>query len=602
MSDPFSAAVAPPATPLAPTGPPSPPRRRNWPWVVAIGLFVAFVYTVALLGFWFFSRGTRSPDTRITHGTVLEIDLGAPLSEGPPETDFGPFAPPGGSSIWELRQAIAAAASDSDIAGILLRISNPLIGWGSAEELLGYLDRFRESGKPVHALLPGDLVGDLDYFLATGADRIWINPETGIAINGLIAESQFYRGSLEKLHIEPQVIMHKEYKSAGEPFANSQMSEYMREALAAVLATFHDRFFERVTTRRAIDSARLDTFVAAGLATAADLVELGLADELGYADQVEATIATEAGVGDYHGTRLSKYLETLPEASSGRRRIAVVFGEGAVVAEAAQSPFPFLTGSLLSGPLVARNIRDAARDSRVAAILFRVNSPGGSAVGSDLVRREIENARTAGKPVVVSMGDVAGSGGYWVAMDANAIVAQPTTITGSIGVVFQKFNLEGFYEWLGTGVGRVATAPRAGILSAGPWNPGDREAVEGWMDQVYDSFTGSVARARELELQYVLEIARGRIWSGRDALERKLVDRLGGIDDALEIAKELAGLEPERDVPLVVFPRPKTLFQLFFEDGWVNSGPLPTRAAILDWVNRVATPRVAALAPEFRVR
>jgi protease-4 len=310
--------------------------------------------------------------------------------------------------------------------------------------------------------------------------------------------------------------------------------------------------------------------------------------------------------------------------------LALVFGEGPVLTDAPPSALPFLESRLLAGTRVADHIREAAEDDSVKAIVFRVNSPGGSAVGSDVVRRAIEEARAAGKTVVVSMSDVAGSGGYWVAMAADAIVAHPTTITGSIGVVFTKFNFDPFLEWIGTRMERIETHPGADALGFGPLGEQERQRILAWMEEVYDLFTGHVATERELDPARVQEIAQGRIWSGRDALEIGLVDRLGGLDDAFALAKEKAGLDPDRKYPLELFPRQRTLFEALFSNGWgtaveaargelsalagLRRGPLGAGGAageggvlgsgeaLEGWMRRAAAPQVLARAPEIRIR
>jgi protease-4 len=309
--------------------------------------------------------------------------------------------------------------------------------------------------------------------------------------------------------------------------------------------------------------------------------------------------------------------------------LALVFGEGPVLTDAPPSALPFLESRLLAGTRVAEDIREAAEDDSVKAIVFRVNSPGGSAVGSDVVRRAIEEARAAGKTVVVSMSDVAGSGGYWVAMAADAIVAHPTTITGSIGVVFTKFNFDPFLEWIGTRMERIETHPGADALGFGPLGEPEKQRILAWMEEVYELFTGHVAAERELDPARVHEIAQGRIWSGRDALEIGLVDRLGGLDEAFALAKEKAGLDPDKKYPLELYPRQRTLFETLFSGGWgtavdaarglrtlvgLRVGPLGTGnaaqaggmlgsgEALEEWMRRAAAPQVLARAPEIRIR
>ena len=504
------------------------------------------------------------------------------------------------------------------------------MGWASAEEVLAHLDAFRESGKPIYVLLEGDILDDLTYFLATAADRVWIAPATAAAINGLAVESPFFRGTLDKLHIVPEVIMMGNYKSAGEPFLNYEMSPYMRESIQAVLDTTRQSFVERVAARRQREPAADRERARADGAHRAR----GGRGRARRRDRLPRPGRGRAGRGDRH-RRVPRHRRRASTASAREPRsapvgsgdrLALVFGEGPVLTDAPPAALPFLESRVLAGTRVAEHIREATEDDSIKAIVFRVNSPGGSAVGSDVVRRAIEEARAAGKTVVVSMSDVAGSGGYWVAMAADAIVAHPTTITGSIGVVFTKFNLDPFLEWIGTRMERIETHPGADALGFGPLGEPEKQRILAWMEEVYGLFTGHVAAEREIDLERVKEIAQGRIWSGRDALEIGLVDRLGGLDEAFALAKEKAGLDPEEKYPLEIFPRQRTLFETLFSSGWGTAqrgaararggaalGPTAARRghrsgrrarqrALEEWMRRVAAPQVLARAPEIRIR
>jgi protease-4 len=598
--------------------------------IVAVVLVILFLAPIAL--FWFFVRSLEGEPVRVEKGSVLELDLATVTGEGPAGVDLGPFFSGGAMSLWDLTRTIDAAADDDDVVAILLVMRGSFMGWASAEEVLEHLDAFRDSQKPIYALLEGDVLDDLTYYLATAADQVWMAPATAAAINGLAVESPFFRGTLDKLHIVPEVIMMGNYKSAGEPFLNYEMSPYMRESLQAVLETTRQSFVERVAARRGREPAQVESTLERAVLTAREVIDAGLADEIGYLDQVEAALVEATGIDEYRGIDAHAYRSARDRSggSGSGDRLALVFGEGPVLTDAPPSALPFLESRLLAGTRVADHIREAAEDDSVKAIVFRVNSPGGSAVGSDVVRRAIEQARAAGKTVVVSMSDVAGSGGYWVAMAADAIVAHPTTITGSIGVVFTKFNFDPFLEWIGTRMERIETHPGADALGFGPLGEQERQRILAWMEEVYDLFTGHVATERELDPARVQEIAQGRIWSGRDALEIGLVDRLGGLDDAFALAKEKAGLDPDRKYPLELFPRQRTLFEALFSNGWgtaveaargglsalagLRGGPLGAGGAAGEggvlgsgealeyWMRRAAAPQVLARAPEIRIR
>ncbi len=580
--------------------PDDPAKKRKGCLIVAVVLLLLLLIPVTL--FWLMVRSFEQQETHVDGGSVLEINLSQLSGEGPAEIDFGPLFSVPLFSLWELGRVIDHAATDDDIVAVRLLPSGASVGWAAAEEILSHLDSFRDSDKPVHALLESDIVVDLEYFLATGADRIRVPAESAAAINGLAAEAHFYRGTLDKLHIEPQVFMYKEYKSAGEAYANYEMSPYMRESLEVLLEATHDLFVKRVSERRGLPIDSIHAFLERGLAPARALVEAGLVDNLGFREDLEEELGGIDGSDGYRGISVGDYLASLPDTTRRGEKIALVFGEGPVVTRASSSLFPLLSTRILAGNRVAADIREATADDQVRAIVFRVNSPGGSVLGSDLVRRAVVSAQAAGKPVVVSMSDMAASGGYWVSMEADAIVAQATTITGSIGVLFTKLNLDGFFAWLGTHVERVATSPAAHVLSTGPLDESEEAGIRAWMDEVYASFTGHIATARGLDPEKVQEIARGRVWSGQDALELGLVDRLGGLREAFEIAKEKAGLDPLVEYGVTVFPRPKSLFTRLFEgDLEAPSMPILERSALIEWARGLAAPQVQARAPHIRI-
>ena len=577
--------------------------------LLAVGLMVCIGLGVVLLG-WLAIRGMGQTTVNVERGSVLDVSLSGSFTEGPSEVDLGLLFGASGQSLWDLRRGLRLAAEDPDIAGLRLRIGGGLLGWAGAEEVLSMLDQFRASGKLVWADLGADMIGDGDYFLATGADRIFVTPEAASVVNGVAVEAQFYRGTFDKVHVEPQVIMYKEYKSAGESFANYEMSDYMRESMTAVLSSIHDRFVERVVDRREIDEVALVEFLSLGMAPGSALLEAGLIDDLAYSDEIEAAFSEVLG-SEYRSVSMRRYLEAnRPRRGSGKR-IAVVFGEGPVVTSAPDGLFPFVSTRVLAGSRVAAHIRKAAEDPRVAAIVFRVNSPGGAVVGSDLVRRAVEQARENGKAVVVSMADVAGSGGYWVAMSADSIVAHSTTMTGSIGVVFTKLNVDPFFEWVGTHTDRLTTSPAADMFGSGPMDESEIDGVRAWMDAAYDSFVEKAASSRGIERSRMYELAKGRVWSGRDAHERNLIDELGGFDVAIELARNLAELD--EGAPLVVVPRQRTFFEQLMEQSGSSVGiakvltgdvslVLPGEDEIRAWLRWVGRPQVQARMPDILLR
>jgi protease-4 len=502
-------------------------KPRRWPWIL---LALAGVLSApALIGVGV-AIGLSDKAAEVESGTMLELKIAGGFSEGPnPTADiFAELSPGKLSSIWELRNALRRAADDDAISGLLIEIESVAMGYAAMGELVDELERFKASGKPLHVLVRTDTVGEGAAFIAAAGSKVWATPEAMWMVNGLHADVEFYKGSLDKIHVEPDFIMFKEYKSAGEPYSREEMSEYFREALTDVVGDIQGNYVDELVAMRGMDRGAFMRLFNAGGFTPAQALEVGLVDELGYLDQVREAMLAEAGIEEWEGMSLGKYLKhsAAPEVPEGAHRVALIFGEGPIVATGGDASI-FGGGAQIAGPKVAASIREAAEDEDVEAIVFRVNSPGGSAVGSDLIWREIERAQEAGKPVVVSMSTVAGSGGYWVSMGADAIVARPDTITGSIGVVFGKFNVRGLYEWAGAHVDSVSFAENAGIMSPfSTMSESQRALMTDLIGAMYDDFTAKVAEGRGLPVERVRELAKGRIWSGVDALENGLVDRL----------------------------------------------------------------------------
>jgi protease-4 len=580
------------------------PKRSGRRWLVALVILVVLVVFCGGLALLLF--GALASAERVTSGTVLELTLRGEIEEAPDPMSAlqlpGLAGPP---SLWDIRTAIDRAAGDDKVVALRIDVESVAAGWPVAEELMVAIDRFRAANKPVHAFLRGDFVDDLDYVLAAGADKVWLAPEAGLLFNGFQAEVTFWRGTLDKLGIEPQYFMFKEYKSAGEPMSRYQMSDAFRESIDELLRDLWSRALDRVAERRKLDRDRVVAEANRGLLTAAEAKEAGWVDGLGYEEDVRDGLRASTGADSYHAVSVRKYLQQSGDPGKGDK-VALVFGSGVILSTAEESPFE----SYFSGPRVADAIRKAADDSSVKAILFRVDSPGGSAVGSDHVRRAVAYARKErNKPVVVSMGSVAASGGYWVSMGADGIVAWPNTVTGSIGVVFGKLNLRGLYQLVGANVDTVQVGDNADILSfVETMTPAHEERIKAWMTAVYESFKGHVAAGRNLAPDRVEEIARGRVWSGTDALDRGLVDRLGGYDEALALLRDKAQIAADRPLQLVVYPKPRTILDLLLsEDDMVRLPALlrarqdPLRAVELA-LGDLAHPGVQLLAPAVRLR
>ncbi len=561
---------------------------------------------------------------KVPDHAVLELSLKGELRDGLPDSPFQELADGGVNSLWRLRQALDSAARDTRIEALLLQFDSPQLGFGEMQELSGLLDRFRASGKPVVAHLGSDFADDRVYYLALSADKILTVPQTALFVNGFRAEVTFWRGALEKLGIVPNVLMFKEYKSAGEPFSRYSMSDAFREAIQGLLDEFQATLEARISLRRAMLPVQVKAGLSLGLMTGSEALKTGWIDGFASLDEVKEVVMELASHEEYNGVSMKTYLRAVrtaarrPKFRLGKQppKVAVVFGEGPIVASEREEGLGALMGGakVFYGPEVARNIEAAGDAEDVAVIVFRVNSPGGSAVGSEAVHAAIEKVRAKGKKVVVSMSSYAASGGYWVSMGADRIVAQPTTITGSIGVVFMSFDVRGFYDWIGAHVDTLSSTPGAGILSSVEDFEGKaKERMTAWMGEVYDVFKSGVSEGRNLSADEVEERARGRVWTGRAALKRGLVDELGGMDTAIAAACKLAKLGDPSKVTVEAFPKKDLMSQIF---GEIFGANLKLRAAsartpFRHWsgisidrqlIRLLKQPRVLALAPWIEIQ
>jgi len=510
---------------------------------------------------------------KVPSRTILEADFEQPLIEDVPETPTARFSLADRLTVRDVVDAIDRAADDDRVKGMVARVGAVQMGMAQTQELREAVLRFRARKK--FAIAYAETFGEFGpgngaYYLATSFDQIYLQPSGDIGLTGLMLESPFVKGTLEKLGMRFHGDHRYQYKNALNMYTETKFTAPHKEALEKVLNSWFGQLRDGISTARQIPADQFQSLVDKGPYLGKEALDAKLVDGLAYRDEVYDQ-AKKKGGGDVEFLYLKKYLERAGRPHAKGKTIALVYGSGGVVR--GKSDYSPVTGSQTMGSdTVAGAIRAAVRDKDVKAILFRVDSPGGSYVASDTIWREVVNARRAGKPVIVSMGDLAGSGGYFVAMAADKIVAQPGTITASIGVLGGKILTHGFWDKVGLSWDEVHNGANATMFTGlQDYTPAEWQRFQGWLDRVYQDFTRKVADGRKLPQERVLEIAKGRIWSGEDAKVLGLVDELGGFDTALNLAKKAANIAEKEDVKIVVFPRQKTLFESIMERGGADN-------------------------------
>ncbi len=518
-------------------------------------LLASFLMMVVMGGFvvWALVQGPR-----VASHSVLLLRFDGDVRERVEPTFWNLLKDDKAVSLKHVVDSLRRAADDPRIVGVLLDIRNPVISLADIQAIEAAMATFRASEKWNAAFLEtageGDR-GDAAYALAVTADEVVLAPSGDINLVGLRAEVPFIRGTLDRLKIRAYVEKRSEYKNAANTFTETQMTAPHREALKSVIDDLQRDEIAHLAARRNVSLEVVQGWLADGPLGAADAAERKLVDRLAYWDELLVEAQKEAG-------RDEPFLELSAYAKNGGRfehgpKLALVLGDGEIHRgeSAGQS----------EGDMGSDTLTDAfrqARDEGVKGVLFRVNSPGGSYIASDLIRREVQVTREAGIPVVVSMGSYAASGGYFVAMGANKIVAQPATITGSIGVFQAAFiTREALNHWLGITFDTYEAAPNAGFFSwLDPPTDDRKERLKRSIDRIYQDFVTKAAEARGVTPEALDKMAHGRIWSGRQAKELGLVDELGDTEVALDILKGLAGLPAKGNVTLKVYPEPESPF------------------------------------------
>lgn len=513
---------------------------------IVIGLLVVFLVLLVWAAW---------KPARLESHSVLVIDADGEIDEQRPLNILGALSGAVVPVMHDYVDAIDSARNDPRISGLVVRIGPLDTGWGKLEEIRSHLLAFQRGGKPSICYLGYDGVGNREYYLASACQQIWLVPTAPVSIRGMMAEAVFFRGTLDKLKIIPEFYHIAEYKTAYNMLTEKRFTPPHREEVESVLRSVYRQYVNETAQARHMDPGKFEEQITHGPLLTSEAVENHIVDRLAYWDQVQDYFKSRDH--DWNPVSLNRYRSFIKNPPG--EQIAVVYATGLIVSgHSGNSP---TSGILMGGDTVASDIRSARTDSDIKAIVLRVDSGGGSVVASEVIRREVELARGV-KPVVVSMSDVAASGGYWIASPANKIVAEANTITGSIGVLIGKLNLAGLYSLLGMSTDYVATSENATLFSDQQnFTPQQRAYIQKSLQDTYSQFTKGVAQGRGIPVEKVDQIGKGREWSGAQAKELGLVDDIGGLDRAIEVAKQLAHIPAGQPVHIVRLPEEKSIFE-----------------------------------------
>jgi protease-4 len=536
---------------------------------LVVGFFAAVGFLTVLLVFGAFllTRELKPVVTPLADNIILTVDLTQGLAEGPRQDRLLRLLVGGEPTLRDVLDGIETASGDPRVKVLLARVGDDELGLGKVQELRDAITAFRAKGK--FALAFADSFGEFGpgtrpYYLATAFDEIWLQPMGNVGLTGLYTEVPFFKGTLDLLGIAPEFDHREEFKTAMNSLTETKMTAPHREEVDALLASIGGQIVHGIAEGRNLPEAEVRDAIDRGPLLADEARQAKLVDRLGYRDEVLAQARSHAGSGA-ELTSLTTYLDRAGRPHREGSTIALIYGSG-LIQRAASSANPLTESNVMAATEMTRAFRAAVRDAAVRAILFRIDSPGGSVVASESIWREVVFARERGKPVIVSMGDVAGSGGYYVAAAADKIVAEPATLTGSIGVLAGKLVVSDLFKKLGVSADSAQVGANAAMFSStSDFSARAHSRLEAFLDDTYRGFKDHVASGRHMSPEEVEGVAKGRVWSGEDAKARGLVDELGGYAVALRLAKEAAKLAPDAAVKLTVFPPEREAFEVIFD-------------------------------------
>ena len=497
--------------------------------------------------------------TPIDDGTVLTLTVEGPfIEESPTRTGLTSVLTGHGKKLREIIEGIDLAAADGRIKGLVLKL-DASAGMAQTQELRAAIKRFRAAGKFTYAFADDygeSAAGNGQYYLASACDQIWVQPMGQAMLTDVMFEAQFLKDAFTKIDVEPEFSKRAEYKTAPETYTERAYTPAAREMMESLANDLTLQLVTDLAASRNISADDLRAVFARGPMSSEEATQAKLIDHVGYADEVVAAAKKAAG-SDIKTVALPDYYAQTVEKKSDSPNIALIYEVGEI--DRVGGPIDSSGGErgLDNGNAVIQGFAQAIANPSIKAIVFRVDSPGGSVTGSESIRRMVVRAKTAGKKIVVSMGSVAASGGYWISADADKIVAEPATLTGSIGVFSGKFVVSKGLADIGITVDRTASGPFAGMDSPfTQFTPEQNQKINAGIDTIYDGFIGIVANGRKIPAGTVAGSAKGRVWSGQQAKQLGLVDNLGGLEDAIKVAHDVASIPADQPSVIRMYPAP----------------------------------------------
>jgi protease-4 len=538
-----------------------------------IGLFatigiVACIGLLAIVGIAVYALKLADKTKQLPDSIVLTADLSEGLGDGPDADVLSRLLFNEKATLRDFVDSVDRAAADPRVKSLFIELGDDSMALAKTQQVRDSIAAFRAKGK--FAIAFADTFGEGGpgtrlYYLATACDEIWLQPLGEVGLTGLRSEAPFIKGAFDKLGIAADFEHREEFKTAMNSLTETQMTGPQREEVEGLLSALSTQVDAGIAGARKLTPEQVAALTDRGPLMQDEARQAGLIDRIGYRDEARRRAQEKAGDGAKF-VSLSRYLAAAGRPHASGSKIALVYGTGLITRNGTGEP---LSGTDFTARSAAKALDAAARDKDVRAIVFRIDSPGGSATASETIWREVARARERGKPVIVSMGDVAASGGYYIAAAADKVVAEPATLTGSIGVLAGKLVFTDLMKKLGITVDSEQRGANAGMFSvAEDFSPQARERLNAELDQVYAGFKAHVAQGRHLDPDAVEAAAKGRVWSGADAKDKGLVDALGGYEVALRLARAAAHLADDAPIDIVVFPKERGLAATLFDRLW----------------------------------